>query len=565
MATVTTFQTVLESAKHDIEAAGFSTELWVPEFGWDASESEAAEQPHPAQVLAAYELFLHFFVRPRKCSWAHLAAEMQAGKTGVMTSLIRLVLSNARRLNIRPTRIFVLTGMGDNAWRKQTRQRLARALRENVHHNSGLDKVQATLGRLAGAEGLRDILIVLDESHIASNKSNRPNTLVYDTVRRLCPPEEWAARNIRFLTISATDPAKVLAMRGENPVGTAVVRLQTTAAYQSVESLDAAGRIYYVESNNYMDEVHRAIRNYTDPLYHFIRPSPSKYQATIDELRARYPTARVVPWDSKADKRSGDDETTTTSMEDINELLETGPEQMTFIVLKNMFYAAKTLHDEFVGVLCDRAGGKDDTNLQSLLGRACGYGKSTRTIVVTSRQTVQNYLRCWRELSARDDFPATLQGIPVKEMDRKMPFVRARKVGEDIQLVASAAQATPLAAGGAGGASDGPAGGRERANEDNFDSEWREFATMEEAKAWAPSIHSKKKDDAGFYLSSSTGSPVRLTYNEVLGMKHGKKTANLPWKALKVGGHVHRLYVAYHDTEDPTTAVFVVRRLTRLH
>ena len=37
-----------------------------------------------------------------------------------------------------------------------------------------------------------------------------------------------------------------------------------------------------------------------------------------------------------------------------------------------MFYAAKRLHDEHAGIFFDRVGAKDDTNLQSLLGRACG-------------------------------------------------------------------------------------------------------------------------------------------------------------------------------------------------
>jgi hypothetical protein len=70
-------------------------------------------------------------------------------------------------------------------------------------------------------------------------------------------------------------------------------------------------------------------------------------------------------------------------------------------------------------------------------------------------------------------------------------------------------------------------------------------------------------DENGFYLSSTTGSTSVLTYGEVMGMKAGKKTANMPWGTLSVGAHVDRLYVAYKDVKDSSSAVFVVRRLTR--
>jgi len=71
-------------------------------------------------------------------------------------------------------------------------------------------------------------------------------------------------------------------------------------------------------------------------------------------------------------------------------------------------------------------------------------------------------------------------------------------------------------------------------------------------------------DDAGFYLSSTTGKGKRVTYNEVMTLKKGKKTATLDWQELGVGKSASRLYVAYKDTTDPASAVFIVRRLTRI-
>ena len=136
----------LDDRRAALASAGFRTDLWVHEFGWEhPTEDEVAKEVFPAQLLAAYECFQWLFSATEKRVWVHLAAEMQAGKTGVVTALVRLLLSNVGKLGIRPNGIFVLTGMGDNSWRKQTRDRLPKDIRPNVQHNKGLHKVAAQL------------------------------------------------------------------------------------------------------------------------------------------------------------------------------------------------------------------------------------------------------------------------------------------------------------------------------------------------------------------------------------------------------------------------------------
>ena len=432
----------LDDAMLQIETAGFSSKLWTPEFGWEANESLASEDPHKPQELAAAQCFLAFFVKVVARTWIHLAAEMQAGKTGVVTTLIRLLLSNAPKLKIRPNRIFVLTGMGDNAWKKQTRDRVPQCVRANVHHNGGLIKVISSLKSLAAGGELSNVCIILDESHIAAAPNNRPSA-VYGEVALLCPPNKWQENNIRFLTISATDPAKVLMIKEKDDAQ--VVRLQTTDAYQSVETLHLAKRIRFAEkygnidSDKAIDEVKRCItEEFSDaPRYHLVRARQGKQDSVISKLRIAFPDADVMKFDSeeKLSKRTTSSDDTSTALEvieDINEMLEVSPEKHTFIVLKNMFYAAKTLEDEFVGVLYDRMGNKDDTNLQSLLGRACGYGKSSRTIIYTSEQTVKNYIGCWRELCANPRFGPKLEGIPLTKIDKKMSGIRVRNERNEI-------------------------------------------------------------------------------------------------------------------------------------
>ena len=566
------FPGLLADAEMQILTAGFSTELWAPQFGWLPEDEKASEDPHPPQLLAAYQIFILFFViRDRKKAWVHLGAEMQAGKTGVLGGLIRLILTNFRKLQIHPSNIFVITGMSDTAWKKQTKERLIPDVRDGVEHNTrgGLDRIAQELHKLHARSGeIRNILIIVDESHIAAADSNRPQRMVFDTLAQLCPRDKWVENNIHILTISATDPAKVMDITTAAEADSAVVRLQTTPDYQSVESLLADGRIIPIQGDIHTEWATDAIRDLifheydNEPLYHLMRPKAANYQKTIAALAREFPTATIICWDggNKGGVAGGCESSSTAAVDDINKILEEVPARTTFILLKNMLYAAKTLEDEHVGILFDRVGGKDDTNLQSLLGRACGYFKSQRTYVFTSKQTVDNYIACWKELCSKKGFPSAVKDIPKSRLNKKMSRVVAGTHRGDTHLYTDGR--TPLAGAAAGGAGTPPPA-RATANEDLFDSEWREFDTFEEARSWAPRVHEKQQDEYGFYLSSTTEAATVLTYDAVMGMKAGKKTANMPWKTLAPGGRVDRLYVAYTDLEDPNSAVFIVRRLTR--
>ena len=244
-------EAMISDAEMQLATAGFKTSLWQPEFGWAASEAEASAAPHAPQLAAALQSFLYMFVAGAQRAWVHLAAEMQAGKTGVVNALLRLVFANSlgagSKLRFTPDRVFVITGMNDTAWVKQTKERLPLGVRSGVSHNGGLDKIVCALHKLAEPAPLANVLIVVDESHIASSSSNRPNSLIYTAVARLCPRELWDERGIRFLTISATDPAKAVAMEDARmPFAARVVVLKTDERYQSVASLAATDRLRHV-------------------------------------------------------------------------------------------------------------------------------------------------------------------------------------------------------------------------------------------------------------------------------------------------------------------------------
>lgn len=356
------------------------------------------EDPFPAQKLAALRCFA--FLYQLNTVWVHLAAPMQSGKTGVMVTLTRLIMNHVSTLGVTPTRMFVFTGMSDNDWRSQTKSRFPVHIRTNIYHKSGVKDLCAALVRLRGADNLRNILLFIDESHIATKKDHTPRR-IYETLTTLCPREQWAANNIRIVTVSATDPAKVITIRTEDGLPSRVVRLDTTEEYQSIEKLVRDRRIRPINGNAHTETAINLMRpvleGYDSPRYHIIRAAHGKAVETQDALARAFPLAGFVSYDSNSRSNTAG-EAESADLLDINTLLEQQPTVHTFIIIKNAFYAAKTLEDRFVGILYDRQTDNDSAVLQGLAGRACGYGKSTDTVVFTVESAIERYLKTWRSL-----------------------------------------------------------------------------------------------------------------------------------------------------------------------
>lgn len=386
--------------KQRIRNAGFSPEMFV--LKTDAPKDII----HREQYIAAMAIFYAMYCNPEgKVSWVHLVAEMQAGKTGVCDALIRIIRRNVEGKDAKLSadvysNIFVVTGLSDCSWVKQTRERLSAGV--NVYHGATLGKMQTKLKQLAERPGgLRDVLIIVDESHVASAKNNRPYKCIYSEVRScLSDAKTWAGRGVHFLTVSATDPRAVL-MMAEADIPARAVALETTGVYQSVQSLRDAGRIRNAanigSTPETVDMLKEAVDAYGAPRYHIIRAEGKLNQAAVDLLKETFEDARVLTWDAKTKGGAGDG--STMSENDINDLLSTPPEVTTFIVIKRMFSCAKTMVDRYVGVLWDYVSldDKDSVRLQSLLGRACGYGRSKDTVVYTSMRVVDDYLEHWRD------------------------------------------------------------------------------------------------------------------------------------------------------------------------
>jgi hypothetical protein len=361
---------------------------------------EFSEIPHVENYLAALEIF-HAMILEKK-SWVHLKAEMQAGKTEVYTTVIRMFLQYTVKLGgFTISDMILTTGMNETSWKEQMEKRLPNGMIENIQHRAGLPKIKAALQETVVAGSIRNKFIGLDESHIAASQGNKPNKELYSFLLKHVNAEDWATNHVYVLTISATDPAKIIKAIGNQHAK--VVRLRTNENYQSVAKLQAAGRIRQACSLNEEGSVNELFmlikETYTASKYHIIRPTTEDYDAVVELFQALKETENIDIIEYNSETCKGIDK----SEKDINKTLAKKPRKHTFIFIKGMFYAAKTMNDKYIGVLYDRPSNKkDDTPLQSLLGRACGYGKSKDTIIFTNMQAVANYLALWRDVEAHE-------------------------------------------------------------------------------------------------------------------------------------------------------------------
>ena len=552
--------------------------LWNQTPAWASDYEEAKAKPFPPQHLAAIEIFSLFFTSPQK-AWVHLAAEMQAGKTGVVTCLIRLMLNstNFARVNINSEDIFVITGMSDTAWVNQTRNRMPTAeTRGNVYHNNDLHKIVQKLSRKKDRDGLlKNVLIVLDESHHASKINNRPYREVFDKISAMCPVDSWSENNIRILTISATDPACEIATPN-------VVRLLTNEYYQSVQKLNNAARLYDAYSLKDETGVSALVKfiNATfgenANLHHVIRLQKNGADSLKEMLSRLMPGCRVISWDSTRTRSSSSSAASaSTKSDDINAILDEEPLVPTFILIKNMFYAAKTVHDTHIGVFFERitSTSKDDTILQSLLGRACGYGKSTRTQIFTSLQTVTNYINVWTGLVKKYKLGSSIT-IPhdvEHSFKNKQPMagIAHRSAAAGTTLGITLTRALPTSSTRAGNIPALPTlAPRVAANTDDFESEWSPwFTTEDEMHDWAKkkggNKKTHKKNDDGFYLCSATEGRNVLRKESIDALRAGKKTSSLP-NDMAVDRSICRRYVAYVNTTDKDSVCFCVHWIKRI-
>ena len=290
-----------------------------------------------------------------------LVASPQWGKTGVALYLMYLMTTLPDDdAMIHPDNTFVICGMSDKDWLKQTKQRMPRIFRDRVYHRNNIHYMIEHLSRA------RDCLIVVDECHFGSVVGQTVSRCLHES--RIWNIDLMLQRNIKVLSISATPTNFLLdAREWGSQHRTIIASGKDCPEYVGFHTLLQENRIQSANIN-VAEDVAKIFRTIDDrwgdanPRYHIFRVTDTCMENSniCNEIRDR---------GYEYDFHNSDNR-----INDIDEKMKTAPTNHYFILIKGFWKAAKTLTDRYVGI-CYEATKDDTAAAQGLGGRLLGFGK----------------------------------------------------------------------------------------------------------------------------------------------------------------------------------------------
>lgn len=344
----------------------------------DIMRKKGEELAYSSQKEKAIEVYAAFM---SGVSLVTLVTSPQWGKTGVAMYLMYMMTThNDDTKMTHPDNVFIITGMSDKDWRKQTKERMLDCFKDRVYHRNDMHKM------IAEVSNKQDVLIIIDECHYGSEQ----NQTVHDCLKTagLWDIDKIVKNNIKILCISAT-PGPVLldAQKWGDEHHQLIIAKDNGNIYTSFQTLLDAKRIMPVMDLKKEENVEAFIKlvekRWSDtPKYHILRLSGQSRKDSI--IRNALTERGYVCLDHDSKKRIDDIETT----------LGIRPTNHTFIFIKGFWRAAKTLDDKHVGVCFET--GKDFTAIiQGLGGRLLGYGRQrgkTAPLLFCDVNAIKNYI-----------------------------------------------------------------------------------------------------------------------------------------------------------------------------
>jgi hypothetical protein len=418
-----------------IKEKGYSVELYTPPGGWrNKIDDERRQKPFPNQLYTAYRLFYELFCKDQPCVYAYASADFQGGKSGMIQSITRLIMTNADKL-LNRYGTYLITAMNDIALKNQMINRMLKEYETQIFHLGTISKLELEIEQNINENGfVKNILIIDDESRMASNVNNLKGRIL-DKIKNTSPFETWRERNIRLISIDATDPASSINSIILKQTGYACnINLQLPPSYLSLSKLKAQKRLHQCKDlkikNNVNDFYEQIETIYNrEVLWHIIRMPPTnkdgynKAKKHIEEIFQ--PNYEIITWNSTIKQYTGDIEEDEERSIDINHELKDPPKnnKPTLILIKNMFYAGKTLVDTYIGSMYDRSSENDDTSGQSFPGRCSGHNRSNKTQVWTNLKSIDRLIDNWKYIINQDSETILNQHSITNVMNNRMPHI----------------------------------------------------------------------------------------------------------------------------------------------
>ena len=276
-------------------------------------------------------------------------APTQSGKTGSMLGAIKYFLESDS-LSLPFRNIFVITGHSSTEWTQQTKERFPFQFRDNIFHRNQLSSF------VKKVSGLQNVLIFIDESHIAARKHQSVQAAL---IKAGISQQAFFDNDIKIVLVTATTSLCI-----KHYLIHDTLYMDVPKQYRSIQSLVDDGLVFTAKDLSLPSSISNIHELYSfiseKPKYHIIRtPRAKGFHSTIDNFVSVF---GVQDFDFILSPNHFD-------------FLSTPPIKHTFVFIIDRLRCAKTIHKDHLGILYERSPKvvNSDSVIQGLLGRATGF------------------------------------------------------------------------------------------------------------------------------------------------------------------------------------------------
>lgn len=336
----------------------------------------------PSQIEEGRKILKSFEGGSLVCSFI---APMQWGKTGV---LFYVADEMVRKGNVNGySNVFLLTGMSDNDWRKQTRERAPEEMKGNILHRGNLNRAAKRI-----SENIRDALFIVDECHFGALRG----MTLYRFFQKvgIYNIEMMRTRNLRILQTSATPEISLINAQSWPSELHTLIKPDIPVSYFGVKDILASDTFHHSLENR-IEEAFQYIAKMKTPKYHIFRINarrPEDRHSVITLAKKNGYMLRKHDCSIRKSNRVTDDEMRTT------------PKTHTIILVKNMWKAAKTFPSDHIGLIMSGMSDSPAVEAQGLVGRICGHNKTDK-IHVVANYSIDTYQMMMDDPEHRYDNP----------------------------------------------------------------------------------------------------------------------------------------------------------------
>lgn len=361
-------------------------QLYIQEF--DNNEKKLKENNGKFITDYQYKIandIYNIFNKNKECVLGLAIAETQMGKTGIMQAITKEFIINNL---VESSNIFIITGLSSTEWKNQTQNRFVGNIKDNIFHSNTLPKFEKKL-----LENDRNILIIIDEIHIASKLNNRLGN-IFKSVG-LLNITNLIERNIKIVQVSATPDLILTELYDWQENNYQLFIIKSPDNYIGIKKLLDNNQIREYKSltdiNNVIEIKNLILKNYKEPKYHLIRINTDIQKIKIEENikkvfdKDKY-NIKYYCIDNNGDKLYKDYDLN-------NNFLNHKPNKHYIIILKEKARCSYTINKNYIGILYDRKAKdqEETTIIQGFAGRACGYyDNSNKDIIVFTNISIIN-------------------------------------------------------------------------------------------------------------------------------------------------------------------------------